>query len=186
MTHFAGRELLYVRNFGQGLDLTWQQAFGTAERGAVERYCAARDIECQWRMGDEGEWLLRTRERCQAVARHPRTGEDVWFNQAHLFHLSALDDDMQEALVDAVGLDNVPRNVYYGDGAPLEAAALDAIRGVLAQQRVVFPWCTGDVLMLDNMLSAHARDPFEGPRKVVVAMAESYSEVHAPQLAAAL
>jgi hypothetical protein len=25
------------------------------------------------------------------------------------------------------------------------------------------------------MLTAHARDPFEGPRKVVVAMAESYS-----------
>jgi hypothetical protein len=30
--------------------------------------------------------------------------------------------------------------------------------------------------MLDNMLTAHARDPFEGPRKVVVAMAQSYRE----------
>jgi alpha-ketoglutarate-dependent taurine dioxygenase len=40
----------------------------------------------------------------------------------------------------------------------------------------VFPWRTGDVLMLDNMLTAHARDPFEGPRKVVVAMAQSYRE----------
>lgn len=106
---------------------------------------------------------------------HPRTGERVWFNQAHLFHLSALDEDMQEALVDAVGLDNVPRNVYYGDGAPLEADALAEIRGVLDQQRIVFPWTGGDVVMLDNMLTAHARDPFEGPRKVVVAMAESYS-----------
>jgi len=47
---------------------------------------------------------------------------------------------------------------------------------VLDQQRIVFPWLTGDVLMLDNMLTAHARDPFEGPRKVVVAMAQSYSE----------
>jgi hypothetical protein len=26
------------------------------------------------------------------------------------------------------------------------------------------------------MLAAHARDPFEGPRKVVVAMAKSYRE----------
>ncbi|MDI7065815.1 TauD/TfdA family dioxygenase, partial [Klebsiella pneumoniae] len=52
------------------------------------------------------------------------------------------------------------------------------IRGVLDQQRIVFPWLTGDVLMLDNMLTAHARDPFEGPRKVVVAMAQSYSEGH--------
>jgi hypothetical protein len=30
-------------------------------------------------------------------------------------------------------------------------------------------------MMLDNMLVAHARTPFEGPRKVVVAMAESHS-----------
>lgn len=26
--------------------------------------------------------------------------------------------------------------------------------------------------MLDNMLVAHARDPFEGPRRIVVAMGE--------------
>ncbi|KGD56783.1 TauD/TfdA family dioxygenase [Burkholderia pseudomallei] len=176
VARFAERELLYVRNFGQGLDLPWQQAFGTGDPREVERICAARGIDCEWRDGDDGEPLLRTRERCQAVARHPRTGELVWFNQANLFHLSALDEDMQEALVDAVGIENVPRNVYYGDGAPLEPDALAEIRAVLDGQRIVFPWQTGDVLMLDNMLSAHARDPFEGPRKVVVAMARSYCE----------
>ncbi|AHI79143.1 taurine catabolism dioxygenase TauD, TfdA family protein [Burkholderia thailandensis USAMRU Malaysia  len=173
---FAERELLYVRNFGQGLDLPWQQAFGADDPREVERICAARGIDCEWREGDDGEPLLRTRERCQAVAHHPRTGELVWFNQANLFHLSTLDEDMQEALVDAVGIENVPRNVYYGDGAPLEPDALAEIRAVLDGQRIVFPWRTGDVLMLDNMLSAHARDPFEGPRKVVVAMARSHRE----------
>ncbi|BAO91577.1 TauD/TfdA family dioxygenase [Caballeronia cordobensis] len=173
---FAKRELLYVRNFGQGLDLPWQNAFGTDDPREVERICAARGIACAWRDSDDGELLLRTEERCQAVARHPRTGDRVWFNQANLFHLSTLDEDMQEALIDAVGLDNVPRNVFYGDGAPLEADALAEIRAVLDAQRIAFPWLSGDVLMLDNMLTAHARDPFEGPRKVVVAMAQSYRE----------
>jgi len=176
VARFAKRELLYVRNFGQGLDLPWEQAFGSDDPRVVERICRTRGIECEWRDSDDRELLLRTRERCQAVARHPRTGELVWFNQANLFHLSSLDEDMQEALIDSVGLENVPRNVYYGDGEPLEAEALAEIRGVLDQQRIVFPWRTGDVLMLDNMLTAHARDPFEGPRKVVVAMAQSYSE----------
>jgi len=176
VARFASRELLYVRNFGQGLDLPWQQAFGSDDPRVVERVCRARGIECEWRNSEDGELLLRTRERCQAVARHPRTGERVWFNQANLFHLSSLDEDMQEALIDSVGIENVPRNVYYGDGAPLEADALAQIRGVLDEQRIVFPWRTGDVLMLDNMLTAHARDPFEGPRKVVVAMAQSYRE----------
>ncbi|MEO6919219.1 MAG: TauD/TfdA family dioxygenase [Collimonas sp.] len=173
---FARRELLYVRNFGQGLDLPWEQTFGSDDPRVVERYCAARGIDCTWRDGEDGELLLRTRERCQAVARHPRTGDMVWFNQLNLFHLSALDEDMQETLIDAVGLENVPRNVYYGDGEAIEAEALAEIRSVLDQQRIVFPWLSGDVLMLDNMLTAHARDPFEGPRKVVVAMAQSYSE----------
>ncbi|MFM0517526.1 MULTISPECIES: TauD/TfdA family dioxygenase [Caballeronia] len=173
---FAKRELLYVRNFGQGLDLPWQNAFGTEDPREVERICAARGIACAWRDSEDGERLLRTEERCQAVARHPRTGDMVWFNQANLFHLSTLDEDMQEALVDAVGLDNVPRNVFYGDGAPLEADALAEIRAALDDERITFPWLTGDLLMLDNMLSAHARDPFEGPRKVVVAMAQSYRE----------
>ncbi len=176
VAQFAKRELLYVRNFGPGFDLSWQQAFGSSEPCAVEHICAARGITCEWRSDPDGERLLRTRERCQAIAHHPRTGDRVWFNQAHLFHLSALDQDLQEVLVDAVGLENVPRNVYYGDGEPLEAVVLDEIREVLDQQRIVFPWQTGDVLMLDNMLSAHAREPFDGERKVVVAMAQSYRE----------
>ncbi len=28
--------------------------------------------------------------------------------------------------------------------------------------------------MVDNMLAAHARDPYEGPRKIVVAMGDIY------------
>ncbi|EGH32999.1 syrP protein, putative, partial [Pseudomonas syringae pv. japonica str. M301072] len=37
---------------------------------------------------------------------------------------------------------------------------------------VRFEWRKGDVVMLDNMLAAHARDPYEEPRLIVVAMGE--------------
>lgn len=37
-----------------------------------------------------------------------------------------------------------------------------------------FDWQRGDVVMLDNMLAAHARDPYEGPRKIVVAMGDMF------------
>jgi hypothetical protein len=40
---------------------------------------------------------------------------------------------------------------------------------------VAFPWQKGDILLLDNMLVAHGRAPYAGPRKVVVAMAEPVS-----------
>jgi hypothetical protein len=39
---------------------------------------------------------------------------------------------------------------------------------------VRFDWQKGDAILLDNMLVAHARDPFEGPRKIVVAMGDMF------------
>ncbi|MET0410816.1 MAG: TauD/TfdA family dioxygenase [Polyangiaceae bacterium] len=168
---WASRGLRYVRNYGAGLDLPWPKVFNTSDRGEVEAYCRAHEIAWEWK--DDGE--LRTSQLCQAVARHPRTGEDVWFNQAHLFHVSALEEEVREVLLDAVSEQDLPRNVYYGDGGPLEPELLDEIRAVLEASQVVFPWQKDDILMLDNMLAAHARNPFSGPRKVVVAMAEPYS-----------
>lgn len=168
---WASRKLRYVRNYGGGLDVPWPKVFNTSDRSAVEAYCRAHDIAWEWK--DDGE--LRTSQLCQAVARHPRTGEDVWFNQAHLFHVSALEEEVREVLLDAVSEEDLPRNVYYGDGSPLEPELLDEIRAVLEASQVVFPWQRDDILMLDNMLAAHARNPFSGPRKVVVAMAEPFS-----------
>ena len=98
----------------------------------------------------------------------------MWFNQAHLFHVSALEPAVREALVDAVGEENLPRNVYYGDGSVIDDATLAHVRLILERHKVVFPWRSGDVLMLDNMLAAHARSPFRGQRKIVVAMAEGH------------
>ncbi|PYF84500.1 MULTISPECIES: TauD/TfdA family dioxygenase [Marinomonas] len=165
---FAERELLYVRNYGNGLDLPWQKAFGTEDAQQVESFCRANSIEFEWK----GDGELRTRQRCQAVAQHPRTGEMVWFNQAHLFHISNLPQQTRDTLISIVGEENLPRNVYYGDGTPIDEQDLDHVRSVLDQCQVVFPWQEGDVLMLDNMLAAHGRSAFSGNRKIVVAMAE--------------
>jgi len=43
---------------------------------------------------------------------------------------------------------------------------------VYRQSAVNFPWQEGDILMPDNMLTAHGRNPFTGQRKIVVAMGE--------------
>ena len=170
---FEDKRLMYVRNYGNGLDLPWEQAFNTEDRAVAEAYCRANQIEFQWK--DDGE--LRTRQVCQATARHPVTQDRVWFNQAHLFHVSNLPPAVRESLLDVVEdpLD-LPRNVYYGDGSELEDSALAEIRGVLEHCTVRFPWQQGDVLMLDNMLVAHGRASFKGPRQVIVAMAEPAQE----------
>lgn len=167
---FIDRGLMYVRNYGTGLDLTWMQVFNTDDRSMVEQYCRQHGITCEW----HADGVLRTRQVCQAVARHPHTHEMVWFNQAHLFHISALEPAVRETLLDIVAEEDLPRNVYYGNGKPIEDSILDEVRAALEMHKVTFPWQQGDILMLDNMLAAHGREPFKGPRRVVVAMAQGH------------
>ena len=164
--------ILYVRNYGD-FDVPWQKVFNTDSRAEVEAFC--RRVDIRWEWNDDGG--LRTIQRCQGTEIHPRTGEALWFNQAHLFHVSNLQPEVRESLEEMLGIDNVPRNVYYADGSVIPDTVFDEIRGVLAEQTVSFPWQAGDVLMLDNMLAAHARTPFSGPRKVVVAMAEPHGNL---------
>jgi alpha-ketoglutarate-dependent taurine dioxygenase len=160
--------VLYVRNFTEGIDLSWQDVFQTEDRAEVERYCTAHDIEFEWR--DRGP-ALRTMQRSQATVVHPGVGEPVWFNQAHLFHISALEASERESLIETLGTGNVPRNAFYGDGSPIEADVLEHIREAYAQEKTLFTWQRGDILLLDNLLMAHGRSPFAGARKIVVAMA---------------
>lgn len=161
------RQIMYVRNYGGGLDLSWQQVFQTQDKVQVEAYCREAQIEWEWQ-GDR----LTTRQVCQAIATHPETGEAVWFNQAHLFHISSLKSSVQ-AVLRSGGV--LPRNAYYGDGSEIEPTVLDAIRQAYAAETIRFPWQAGDILLLDNMLIAHGRDPFQGNRTVLVGMAEPLS-----------
>jgi alpha-ketoglutarate-dependent taurine dioxygenase len=164
--------ILYVRNFGE-MDVPWQKVFNTESRAEVQAFCERSGISWEWK-DDDG---LRTKQLCQAVETHPVTGEQVWFNQAHLFHISAREAEEREVLEEIYGIENVPRNTFFADGSTISDEIFAEVRAVLDAETVAFPWEEGDVLMLDNMLVAHARSPFKGPRKVIVAMAEPHGNL---------
>jgi len=169
-TRFVQKKVMYVRNYGEGVDLPWQEAFQTTDRRVVEEYCVKARTQFEWRDGNR----LRTRQVRQAVASHPVTGEVVWFNHAHMFHTSNLDPSVRESLLAEFKDDELPRNAFYGDGSPIESSVLEEIRAIYEGAAVSFDWQKGDILMLDNFLCSHGREPFAGPRKILVAMAELF------------
>lgn len=170
---FIKKRVMYVRNFGEGLGLPWQTVFQTQNRADVEDYCRQINAEFEWKDGDR----LRLRHVCQAVATHPSTGDAVWFNQAHLFHVSSLVPEARESLLSLFDEEDLPGNAYYGDGSRIEDEVIAEVRESFRQSSVAFPWQPGDVLMLDNMLVAHSRTPYTGTREIFVAMAEPYPSV---------
>ncbi len=167
---FASKQLMYVRNFTDGIDVSWQEFFKTTDRSVVEECCHEAAMGFEWK-----ENGLKITQVCQAVTKHPTTGETVFFNQIQLHHISCLEPEARENILALFQEKDFPRNVYYGDGSVIEDSVVDEIRQVYERAAVKFAWRESDVLMVDNMLVAHARAPFIGSRKIVVAMGQMMS-----------
>lgn len=168
---FRRKGVLYVRNYGHGLGLSWREAFQTGDKFMVKQHCRSAFMEFEWREGD----CLRTRQVRPAIRQHPQTHESVWFNHAAFFHLSSLESAARNAMLAVVDEQDVPFNTFYGDGFPIEPSVLEEIREAYRQETVSFPWHEHDILVLDNMLTSHGREPFSGSRKIAVAMADAFT-----------
>ncbi|MBE1489187.1 TauD/TfdA family dioxygenase [Plantactinospora soyae] len=164
---FAGG-LRYVQNLhdGYGFGKSWQDTFETDDRTAVEEFL--RDAEAEWVWGPDG---IRVTQRRAATTRHPVTGAEVWFNQADQWHPAGLGDKTSSELYEILESDEFPQYVTFADGTPIPDAYIEQIQRHGLDNAVDVDWRTGDVLLIDNVLTAHGRRPFEGPRRVLVAMA---------------
>ncbi|MBD2385751.1 non-ribosomal peptide synthetase [Cylindrospermum sp. FACHB-282] len=162
------KQLMYVRNYTNSLDVSWQNFFHTKDKAVVESYCRQFEIDFEWYDSN----CLVTRQIRPALITHPKTGDWVFFNQIQLHHIAYLDGETRDSLLSLFGDERLPRNVYYGDGSPIEDSVISQINQVYQQSQTSFCWQKGDILMLDNMLVAHGRNPYEGQRKIVVAMGE--------------
>ena len=117
--------ILYVRNFGYGPGMDWRDTFQVANEHELEEYAHSAGINLEWVEGGK----LRTSQRRPAVVTHPATGALCWFNHAAVLHYTALEDGLRETLLRQNGEHNLPHNTYYGDGSPIEPAAMQPSRG---------------------------------------------------------
>jgi alpha-ketoglutarate-dependent taurine dioxygenase len=163
---FAEKRLRYVRNFKAGLALgkSWQSTYQTSDRRQVERHAEAQGSRCEW--APDGS--LRVTTECDAYCADPADGAPLWFNQAEQWHPSALNGTVRTLFEQMLGKGNFPHECTHGDGSPLADADLAAVRDALAGAKLLFDWQRNDLLLIDNLLMMHGREPFEGPRRVLV------------------
>ncbi|MEV5508705.1 TauD/TfdA family dioxygenase [Streptomyces orinoci] len=159
---------LLTRNYNEEIGASVAEAFGTEDRAVVEDYCRANSIEFAWQP-DGG---LRTRQRRSAVVRHPVTGRRCWFNQVAFLNEWTIAEEVREYLLDVYGADGLPFNTCFGDGEPIGEDVVALLNEVYAAHTRREPWQPGDLLLVDNVRTAHGREPFEGPREVLVALAD--------------
>ena len=160
---------LLIRNYNEDIGASLVDAFGTDDRGTIEGYCRAHAIEFEWRAAG----VLRTRQHRRAVVRHPVTGRPCWFNQIAFLNEWTLAPELREYLVDQYGADGLPFNTRFGDGEPVGLDVVETINEVYDAHTVYEPWQAGDLLVVDNVRTAHGRQSYDGPRDVVVAMADA-------------
>jgi hypothetical protein len=166
---FEQVDWLLVRNYNDDIGASFAEAFGTDDRGAVEKYCRANAIEFEWRP-DGG---LHTSQRRSAVVRHPITRRRCWFNQIAFLNEWTMDPEVREYILDVYGEDGLPFNTRFGNGDPIGADIVEVINDAYQANTIREPWQAGDLMLVDNIRTAHGREPFEGPREIVVAMADA-------------
>jgi alpha-ketoglutarate-dependent taurine dioxygenase len=168
VARFEREGWLLARNYHDDIGASWAEAFGTDDRGAVERYCRANAIEFEWQP-DDG---LRTRQRRSAVVRHPVTGQRCWFNQIPFLNEWTIAAEIREYLVDVYGEEGLPFTTRFGNGDPIGEDVVELVNKVYQANTAREPWQAGDLLLVDNVRTAHSREAFEGPREVLAAMAD--------------
>lgn len=178
---FEQKQLRYISNFYekswvldtinrfQRAHKTWMDAFETNSKEEVVRLCSSNEFGYKW---NKNNWLQVIYNR-PAVIKHAKTGEKIWFNQAHLYDYNP----RLIGLLNWLGTkiiyfkkDTVMHQMYYGDGSSISKKDLYHVLDVLDKETIRFPWKKGDVMVLDNVLTMHGRAPFTGKRRVLAAL----------------
>lgn len=159
-----------------GFPKPWTEVFNTTERDVADRAARARGWRTEW-LPDGSVQLWQ--EVLPATRVHPRSGEEVWFNQIHIFDPAAarawaLRDGRNELaarLETAMSIcPHLLDQIVHADGSPLERDAVAHVAEVIDNAAIPIPWSSGDFLMLDNLIAGHGRRQYGGQRLVLTAM----------------
>ena len=159
------RGLLYRRRFIDGVGYSWQQAFGVCDEEQLARALEGRGY--QWHQ--EGNQLVVQRASTWSMT-HPQTNQTLWFNHGVFFNAMSLPEATRRAFAQLFGQDIYPFQTLYADGSAIENQTYTTLRNAYEQALYRIFLQRGDVLLIDNLMTAHGRDAYTGQRKHYVKM----------------
>lgn len=153
-----------TRVFHDGFGIPWSDAFSTSDPAQLEDLLARDGIEYRWLP----EGSLRTVRRRPAVVAHPVTGEECWFNQLAFLNSASMEPRELAILTEAFGED-IPMDTAFGDGTPVSTVDLNVMQQAYDEVTSVVDWRAGDLLVVDNVMTAQGRAPFTGAPEFLIA-----------------
>ncbi|KAK7751763.1 hypothetical protein SLS62_006248 [Diatrype stigma] len=139
---------------------TLRQAFGKEIRDGDDEATRRAKIEAQiarygrgqhttWEWTDDGIVLTH---RLPAIRTQPVTNLPTLFTGLAAYHKNSLQ---------STGRKNVTQQLY-GDGTPIPTKYLAHLAKITDEIRVLHKWQRGDVLVFDNIIAQHGREPWRG------------------------
>ncbi|MBS0653592.1 MAG: TauD/TfdA family dioxygenase [Verrucomicrobia bacterium] len=167
--YYRDSALMNMLNRFQRSHRSWLDVFEVNDKNEVERLCRENEFAYQWNQHD---WLKISQTR-PATMKHPETGEEVWFNQVHLYDFNPRLLGMWRYVAAKMFYcrDHMKlHEVFFSDHSQIPRKDLYHVLDVLDANTIYFPWQKGDVLVLDNVLAMHGRAVFNGKRRILTAM----------------
>lgn len=128
---------------------SWRDVLGVTTRVDAERVMAMNRMS--WRWSKAGLWTQSP--PLPAFRHHPRSGECAFYNS-----LIAACDTRSASIL------------FAKNERPVPVEFVEAVRRVAWEERYECSWEQGDVLVVDNAITMHARNPFTGNRTIHVRM----------------
>lgn len=160
--------LKYIRNFIKGLDVSWQDFFSVNTLQQLQQLCDSDALNLV--IKDSG--IIQIENKVPAIIQHPENKQNIFFNQLLLHHEFIIESDIREALVEMYTEESLPRRVLFGDNTQIDINTVNMLLDIFVREAVYFDWQQGDILIVDNLRTAHARRSYIGPRKICVALSE--------------
>ncbi|KAF1812392.1 taurine catabolism dioxygenase TauD [Eremomyces bilateralis CBS 781.70] len=158
---------------------TLRQAFGkeiidgddaATQRAKIEAQIAryGRGKYTTWEWQDD-ETLVLT-HRLPAIRTQPGTDLPTLFTGLAAYWKNKLNEGTARGRPS-------PTQQLYGDGTPIPEKYLEHLVKITDETRVLHKWQRGDVLVYDNIISQHGRQPWEGEQSDRVVLASLFDSV---------